>query len=151
MGKVVTFVVLFVTLWMVFTTINIPQTGELEEISRQTFELINQERKAEGITPLIWDDSIAMLAATHSQYMADSGIFKHSDYNFTENIAEGAASNAEELYNLWRSSPAHHRNYMNRSLQYGAIGIAYRLTNVSIGSINITIDMSKGYSTFIAR
>jgi len=136
---------------MVFTTVNVPEPGETEAISRQTFELINQERKQAGLTPLIWDSTLEKLAIAHSQYMADTGDFRHSEYDYTENVAKGACSTSEELYELWRSSPLHHANMMNKSLRYGAIGIGYKLTNITVGSINVTIDISNGYATFIAR
>lgn len=151
MGRILTFILLFVTLWMIFTTVNLPKSGETEEISRQTLELINQERKEQGIAPLIWDNTLERLAIAHSQYMADTDILEHSDYNYTENIAQGGTSDAVELYNLWRNSLLHHANYMDRSLRYGAIGIAYKLTNVTLGSINITVNISRGYATFIAK
>lgn len=151
MGRFFLFVLLFVTLWMIFTTVNLPKPGETEAISRQTFELINQERKQANLTPLIWDSTLERLAIAHSQYMADTGDFRHSEYDYAENIAKGATSSGKELYELWLDSPLHHANIMNRSLRYGAIGIAYKMTDISIGSFKVTIDIANGCATFMAR
>jgi len=131
------------------TYINMP--GDVTKTAHHTFELINQERKASGITPLKWDSKLEDLAIAHSQYMAQSGDFNHSDNPYTENIAEGGCSNANDLYDLWRISSLHHANYMNSSLRYCAIGIGYNYDYLQIGTFNITINYSKGYATFLAR
>ena len=151
LGGFILFLIIGSTFWMVLTTINVPKPGEVEEISRQAFKLINQERQQKGISQLIWDGHLEDLAAEHSNYIAETGDFTHSDYGYAENIAEGGCSSGRELYELWRDSPLHHSNMVNGTYGYGAVAIGYELTTWHIGNFNITVNIGKFYATFLAK
>ncbi len=142
---------MFVVIWMVATTINLPGDGELDTKARETLALINQERQQAGIAPLHWDVELASMAKKHSQFMSDTNIFEHSDYGYAENIAQGGTGSANELYVLWKYSPGHHANYMDNRWHYAGIGITYKVTSIKLGSRVVTINVSNGYATFLAR
>ena len=46
---------------------------ELDELSRQAFELLNASRAAADLAPLHWDPSLSLLAARHSREQAKGG------------------------------------------------------------------------------
>ncbi len=50
------------------------------DIEQETFKLINAIRLEHGKHELDWDDHLASLAREHSEYMAQTGEFEHSDY-----------------------------------------------------------------------
>jgi uncharacterized protein YkwD len=143
------FVLLFGVIWMTATNLNIPKQGDLENASHQVLELINQERQRLNVNPLIWDNKLAELARLHSQYMADSDEYRHSRYGYTENIMIGAKP--KEVYSAWKNSPRHYANMTDGNLAYAGIGMGIKLTNITIGSIDITINTSRSFTTFIAK
>jgi len=55
-------------------------TGVLtqSEMERRVFELINEERQAEGLHPLIWHDGIAAAARAHAQDLHDTNRLSHT-------------------------------------------------------------------------
>jgi len=46
-------------------------------LEKRIHALINEERKAHGLSPLAWDDSLARIARGHSKDMAGRGYFSH--------------------------------------------------------------------------
>jgi len=144
-------IVLPIGLWMLFTTMSLPSAGEYELNAHKVFELINQERKALNISPLIWEDELANLATEHSQYMASTGDYNHSNYPFAyaENIMMG--DDPDEVYSAWVKSPRHYEIMTDSHLRYGGIGMAINTTNLTFGNYNITINAENPRSTFIAN
>ncbi len=147
MRRFLFFILIFAALWMIFTTINVPKPGALESDSKQLFTLINQERQRVHIPLLIWDNQLANLATLHSQYMADTNNYKHSNYPYAENIMVGI--NPNEVYTAWKTSPLHYANMTDSSLTYGGIGMGIKLTNITIGSVNVTVAISRSFTTLI--
>jgi uncharacterized protein YkwD len=141
------FIIIFAVLWMTATTMSVPKQGELEDKSYQLFTLINQERQRLNIPILIWDSHLVELATLHSQHMADTNDYRHSSYGYAENIMIG--TEPKEVYTAWENSSLHYANMTNPSLTYGGIGMGIKLTNITIGSINITVNTSRSYTTLI--
>jgi uncharacterized protein YkwD len=81
--------------------------------------------------------------------MADSDEYRHSRYGYTENIMIGAKP--KEVYSAWKNSPRHYANMTDGNLAYAGIGMGIKLTNITIGSIDITINTSRSFTTFIAK
>ena len=99
------------------------------------------------VEPLEWDARLATAAAKHSEDMAAAGTLSHTTpsgaihyepgttpaqrveaqgYTYRtmgENIALGAAS-AEEVVDLWLTSPGHCRNIMNADFREIGVGRA---------------------------
>lgn len=153
MKAIIIYGLLFVAAWMTLTTINIPEPEELEDKSQELFALINQERERLHIRPLVWNERLAQLATEHSQCMAETDDYQHSDYSLSEGLAENimVGMNPHEVYEAWCNSSLHYSNITNPRLIYGAIGMGMKLTNLTIGSANITISTSRAYTTFMAK
>ncbi len=108
------------------------------------FELINKQRTANGLNPLVWNDDIAKIARVHSEEMANNKFFDHKGLNglmvnnradaiglskwrsIGENIAynRGYANPLEFAVEGWMKSPAHRDNILNNRWQESGIGIA---------------------------
>ncbi len=58
----------------------LPDTDTLKsETARILFSMTNEVRQANGVSPLIWDDDLASLAATYADRMAAQKFFSHTD------------------------------------------------------------------------
>ncbi len=144
-------IILPVSLWMLFTAISLPSDGEYDSNSHKLFELINQERKELNIPLLIWDKELAKLATEHSQYMAITGDYEHSNFPFAyaENIMIGDDPN--EVYTAWVESRGHYEIMTDQRLRYGGIGMFMKITTLTFGDYKITINVENPRSTFIAK
>ncbi len=47
-------------------------------LEQRTFELVNEERTAQGLDELKWNDGIARVCRLHSRNMAENGFFSHT-------------------------------------------------------------------------
>ena len=128
--------------------INIPYTNEEaldmtvydQEVSRKIFDLVNEERVKEGHAAMIWDTkhcyprSVAaagyhiMRSITETGYGTSDNLARHGGrqngcggrISFT-----GADDLAQQIFNLWMSSPGHKANQMDDYNAYGAIAVMY--------------------------
>jgi uncharacterized protein YkwD len=99
----------------------------LTESERRVFELTNAERQKRGLPALRLDRRLMESARRQANWMARTGIFRHGNSGFAENIAMGQRSGREAVV-AWMNSSGHFRNMMNRG--HGAIGIgSYRGPN----------------------
>ena len=55
---------------------------DLDEPSRQAFELLNESREEAGLAPLRWDPSLSLLAMRHSREQANRHRVSHHSYEF---------------------------------------------------------------------
>jgi uncharacterized protein YkwD len=119
----------------------IVNTGSLE---RNAFELLNEQRAANGQLALQWSESLASVARLHSQNMAEFSFFSHrgldgkmvsdrADDNSVgkwrsigENIAfnKGYKDPVAKAVELWLDSPSHRQNLMDSNWKETAVGIA---------------------------
>ena len=149
--KIIILAVLFTSVWMLFTNHHVLRYKNTSHtIDLETFDLINSERAGMGIPQIIWNDEMARQAQEYSVTMASINYLVHSDMGYDENIARGYTSSADTLYQAWKDSPRHRANYLNSTHAKGAVGIGYKLYQVSIGSWTITYNISQGFATFIA-
>ncbi|MCL2118317.1 MAG: CAP domain-containing protein [Planctomycetaceae bacterium] len=99
----------------------------LTDAERRVFELTNAERQKRGLPALRLDRRLMESARRQANWMARTGIFRHGNSGFAENIAMGQRSSLAVVV-AWLNSAGHFRNMMNRS--HGAIGIgSYRGKN----------------------
>ncbi|MDD1677476.1 MAG: CAP domain-containing protein, partial [Methanomicrobiales archaeon] len=49
------------------------------EIEQSVFRLTNEERIRYGLSALVWDDALAVVARDHSRDMAENGFFSHTN------------------------------------------------------------------------
>lgn len=97
--------------------INIPAAPPLEDVEKEVFNLVNKERRAQGLAELSYNWEVARVARIKSQDMINNGYFSHTSpvygspfdmlKNFGisyksagENIAMGQRS-ASEVMNSW--------------------------------------------------
>lgn len=111
-----------------------------EDITRQLHQLINQERKNNGLQALAWDDRLAQTALAHSNDMMKNNYFGHNDlqgndpstrfncYNPRENIAwtEGYPLNqvSSKMIADWMGSSTHRDNILNTISNSEGIGVS---------------------------
>ncbi|MFC1901854.1 CAP domain-containing protein [Chloroflexota bacterium] len=99
------------------------------EIEQAIFELINQERRENGIDELLWGKNLHWWAESNSIDMANAGKYVYSDfaswqevfwaagYNTLESIAEGALI-------TWKSNTLKYQlNMINKGATYGTVGV----------------------------
>ncbi|MCZ7528698.1 MAG: CAP domain-containing protein [Acidimicrobiia bacterium] len=113
-----------------------------QEIARDMFDRVNDERVRRGLPALAWDDGLAGSARSWSEEMAGSGAFRHSDLNpllvrFTaaaENIAYGrGAVTSGRIHVAWMQSDGHRRNILAPNVDVLGIGGGLRARRDPLG------------------
>lgn len=119
----------------------LPKVAASAEVQRQEhamFEFLNQDRKAQGLPPLAYDERLADVARVHSADMRDNKFFAHESpttgslddrlnaegYLFLtarENLAE--APDPQQGQQNLMNSPPHHANIMASDVTHVGIGI----------------------------
>lgn len=114
-----------------------------KDYAKKVYEIVNQERQAEGKSPLEWDETLGACAAKRAEELVEQ--FSHSrpdgtscftiyrDYNVNysaagENIAMGQTS-PEKVMNSWMNSSGHKANIL--SDKFGKIGVGCYYANGS--------------------
>ncbi len=115
-------------------------TDSEEDMADEVFDLTNDERTAEGLSTLVWNDQLAAAAWAHAIDMDDRNYFDHyspegdsvaerakaAGYTYTylgENLAWGQFSATQVVYE-WMHSPGHRLNIVHAS--YTELGVAVR-------------------------
>ena len=86
--------------------------------------LINDYRAEKGIRSISYDTGFANGAAQWAQYLVDQGRgpAHPTGANFFENVAY--AGSLEQAVAVWKTSPAHNDNLLDRRITHAGIGIA---------------------------
>lgn len=109
--------------------------------ARRIFELTNQDRQAQGLEPLRWNEALATAAQAHAdrmvrepelshQYPGESDLMTrgaHAGAHFqsiAENVALGPS--AEAIEEEWMHSTAHRTNILDPRMNALGVGIAVR-------------------------
>jgi len=107
--------------------------------AEQILNLVNKERKAEGLSELSLNSSLSNIARLKAEDMADNKYFSHNSptygsafdmmkkYGITyrtagENIAKGQ-KNAESVMTGWMNSQGHRANILKK--EYTELGVGY--------------------------
>jgi uncharacterized protein YkwD len=81
----------------------------------EVFRLVNEERRAAGLEPYVWDRHLALSAQRHAEDMAENGYFSHTSQDDAsprgENIAQGYRT-AADVMEGWMSSDGHRANIL---------------------------------------
>lgn len=110
-----------------------------EEMSRQVFDLVNQQRVLEGHLEMEWSDGFdkdqAIAVAGNNLLNALNGnvtgteeiLDSLSDHNGSQNGAGGQKKNlaAEDIFEIWMNSPAHKSNQMADGVKSSAYVVMY--------------------------
>lgn len=119
-------------------------SSKLFALEHHIFDLVNEERAKNGISPLIWVDQIATVARYHSASMAEYRYFSHEDLegrqpddranqfgisgmrHIGENIAwvSGYDDPAKRALDCWLESTGHRRNILNPDYTESGIGVS---------------------------
>jgi uncharacterized protein YkwD len=118
-----------------------PQSAQPQAASpeRALFDAANRERSAKGLSPLLWDESLATAARQHAQLLAQRNVLSHqlpgeppledrarqagARYSvIAENVAEGATP--EAIHSGWMHSVPHRANLLAPELTSVGIAVA---------------------------
>lgn len=114
-------------------------TGAERRLAFHVLSLVNEEREAEGLEPLVWDEAAAEAAYAHCVDMRLRGFVSHWNpdgedacarlrraevdlLSCGENIAQGHKS-PEGLVYAWMRSPGHRAAIMNPGFTRCGIGV----------------------------
>lgn len=114
------------------------QTIALTNDEKEVFDLINKQRKANGLSELKVDSEVQRVAKIKAQDMVNSNYFSHNSPTYGspfemlqsfkvsyktagENIA-GNSSNTGAV-NAWMNSSGHKANILNSSFDYTGVGV----------------------------
>ena len=108
---------------------------------RDLFAAVNQARRAQGLTPLRWDESLATAARRHARVMAErrsaqhgfegepslSSRVKQAGGHFSwlsENVSQGPTPRF--IHSQFISSPMHRANILDRDMDSIGVGVVER-------------------------
>jgi uncharacterized protein YkwD len=109
----------------------IEKTAEIineEDVEQAIFELINQERKDNGIDELLWGKNIYKFAMSNNQDMAEKNRRGYSDYGAYQRVFwatgyDNVDSIANAAFVIWKNSQQYEQVFLNAVMVYGAVGV----------------------------
>jgi uncharacterized protein YkwD len=107
-------------------------------VERELFASVNQARRAQGLAPLRWDESLATAARRHAEVMAEHGSAQHgfegepslsarvkqAGVHFSwlsENVIQGPSP--EFIHEQFMKSPPHRANVLDKDMDSVGIGV----------------------------
>jgi uncharacterized protein YkwD len=107
-------------------------------VERELFASVNQARRAQGLSPLRWDESLATAARRHAEVMAEhrsaqhgfegepslSARVKQAGVHFSwlaENVIQGPSP--EFIHEQFMKSPPHRANILDRDMDSIGVGV----------------------------
>ncbi len=105
---------------------------------RDLFASVNQARQAQGLSPLRWDETLAIAARRHAQVMAEHGSAQHAFQGeaslaarvkqagahfvwLSENVDQGPSP--EFIHVQFMKSPPHRANILDRDMDSIGVGV----------------------------
>jgi uncharacterized protein YkwD len=108
---------------------------------RDLFAAVNQARRAQGLAPLRWNESLAAAARRHARVMAEHRSAEHGfegEPSLSERVKEagahfrwlsenvGQGPTAEFIHSQFMNSSAHRANLLDRDMDSIGIGVVER-------------------------
>jgi uncharacterized protein YkwD len=107
-------------------------------VERDLFASVNQARRAQGLAPLRWDESLAAAARRHAAAMAEHGSAQHGFEGepslsarvkqagvrfswLSENVTQGPSP--EFIHAQFMKSPPHRANILDRDMDSIGVGV----------------------------
>lgn len=129
--------------------------SSLNANEKEVFDLINTQRKNNGLQPLKIDEQVQRVARIKAQDMVDNNYFSHTSPTYGspfemlksfkisyqaagENIA-GNSSNSEAV-KAWMNSSGHRANILNSQFNYTGIGV---VTSPKYGKMYVQLFIKK--------
>jgi uncharacterized protein YkwD len=105
---------------------------------RELFASVNQARRAQGLAPLRWDESLATAARRHAEAMAEHGSVQHEFEGepslstrvkqagnrfswLAENVTQGPTP--DFIHTQFMKSPPHRANILDRNMDSIGVGV----------------------------
>lgn len=94
-------------------------------VAEQVFALVNNDRVANGLSALTWNEDMYNIAVQRCYEGAAGDIHGMMRSGTSENRTEGQMGDggAQEIYQSWYNSTAHRNNYLNASYTSGAVAV----------------------------
>ena len=94
-------------------------------VAEQVFALVNNDRVANGLSALTWNEDMYNIAVQRCYEGAAGDIHGMMRNGTSENRTEGQMGDggAQEIYQSWYNSTAHRNNYLNASYTSGAVAV----------------------------
>jgi uncharacterized protein YkwD len=104
----------------------------------ELFFLVNNERRAAGLLPLVWDNRLAAIARTHSRDMSENRFIAHVSPTTGDTVSRvrnaggrydlilenvGQEGGVRQAHQGLMHSPGHRANVLNQNVQYIGIGV----------------------------
>ncbi|MGA2202893.1 MAG: CAP domain-containing protein [Terriglobales bacterium] len=116
-------------------------------VERELFAAVNQARRAQGLTPLRWDESLAAAARRHAEAMAEHGSAQHGFEGepslsarvkqagahfswLSENVIQGPSP--EFIHTQFMKSPPHRANILDRDMDSIGVGVVEQGTQLFV-------------------
>jgi uncharacterized protein YkwD len=113
------------------------QTAPLRA-EQELFASVNQARRAQGLSPLRWDESLAAAARRHAEAMAEHGSAQHGFEGepslwarvkqagahfswLSENVTQGPSP--QFIHTQFMKSPPHRANILDRDMDSIGVGV----------------------------
>jgi len=113
------------------------QTATLRA-EQELFASVNQARRAQGLSPLRWDESLAAAARRHAEAMAEHGSAQHGFEGepslsarvkqagahfswLSENVTQGPSP--QFIHTQFMKSPPHRANILDRDMDSIGVGV----------------------------
>lgn len=94
-------------------------------VAEQVFALVNNDRIANGLPALTWNEDMYNIAVQRCYEGAAGDIHGMMRNGTSENRTEGQMGDggAQEIYQSWYNSPGHRNNYLNATYTSGAVAV----------------------------
>jgi uncharacterized protein YkwD len=105
---------------------------------QEIFALINNERRAAGLSPLIWDDRLGAIARAHSRDMSSNNFIAHVSPTTGDTMARvsraglrfglvlenvGQEGGVRQAHQGFMNSPGHRANVLNGRATHVGVGV----------------------------
>jgi uncharacterized protein YkwD len=152
----------------------VPAADNVAVVGQATLCLLNQQRAASGIRPLVENAALSTASAGYSQRMVAQGFFGHESpdggtlvqrltavgylggddsWVVGENIGWGQASlaTARSMVTAWMNSPGHRENLLSADYTQVGLGLALGTPNDQTWGATYTTDFGAGATPAPAR
>ena len=127
-----------------------------EKFCEPTLQLINAYRKENGLTPLVFDESMILFSQSYISEILENDVFEHSDLNGGEYSVENLFKSmgfggflvidqewCDELpsliFNAWKKSKGHNVNMLNPGITKVGMSIQIQ-TKGEVGTYGYNLD-----------
>ncbi len=98
-----------------------------EDIEQAVFNLVNKERKDNGLDELMWGKYRYKDAIAHSRYMATNKKLEYPEYGWQEIFWAAGYSTADEIadaaWTVWKNRFFYETTFLNKVTLYGAVAV----------------------------